>query len=292
MGVSSRPDGGESPLPGAEVRSIDSEHVGDEFKILVGRPSARSGPPRSVLFVSDPSIAFGTAFEVARLLGVTGDLPPLLVVGIGYPGDRMLALRQRDLTPTVTATYADVPDPAMMAGADRFVGFIRDELKPWVKEEYGVDARDSAFVGNSLGGLFATHVLLTRPSTFRRYGIGSPAYWWDDGVIFKTEARYAEHHSNLRADVYLSVGAYETPSGVRRYIDQLPAGRRREAMAKEAEDPSPDIVGQMLRMVECLRSRAYPALTMASAIFEGEYHQTAIPMNLSRALRNLYRAPL
>jgi hypothetical protein len=31
------------------------------------------------------------------------------------------------------------------------------------------------FFGDSLGGLFATHVLLSEPATFRRYSIGSAA---------------------------------------------------------------------------------------------------------------------
>jgi predicted alpha/beta superfamily hydrolase len=60
------------------------------------------------------------------------------------------------------------------------LAFLRDELKPWLQERYGADPDDSMFFGDSLGGLFATYVLLNEPTTFRRYGIGGPALDWDN----------------------------------------------------------------------------------------------------------------
>ena len=49
----------------------------------------------------------------------------------------------------------------MPGGADRFLAFLTDELKPWVQERYAVTFNDSMFFGDSRGGLFATYVLLT-----------------------------------------------------------------------------------------------------------------------------------
>src|SRR5690349_20360237 len=100
-----------------------------------------------------------------------------------------------------------------MAGADRFLAFICHELRPWTADRFGADTGDSTLYGASFGGLFVTHALFSDPSAFRRYGIGSPSYWWDDGVMFETEARYAESHDDLRARVFVSVGAYEYPAG-------------------------------------------------------------------------------
>jgi predicted alpha/beta superfamily hydrolase len=271
-------------LRNTEVHRLRSEHVGDEFKILIGRCDADAP---AVLFLSDGDLLFGTAVEMTRLLVFTQDLPPLLVVGIGYPSrDNFMGLRQRDFTPTDVAEGADVDDPAMMAGADRFAAFIREELRPWVVHRFDTDTSDSVFFGTSLGGLFATHVLLTAPETFRRYGIGSPAYWWDNGVIFETEAAYADTHSDLPASVYVSIGAYETQAGADHYVSQLPSDRR------EAEaGPFPDMVGDAERMVATLRGRGYPSLDLEFETLAGEYHQTALPVNLSRSLRYLFGAP-
>ena len=75
----------------------------------------------------------------------------------------------------------------MMPGADQFAGFLAEELKPWILDRFDVAQGDFGVFGFSLGGLFATHLLLTRPSAFQRYGIGSPSYWYGPKVIFETK---------------------------------------------------------------------------------------------------------
>jgi hypothetical protein len=275
------------------VHYLHSSHVGDEFRICVGRCGADDGGA-PVLFILDALLIFGTAFEIARLQHMIGDLPPVLVVGIGYRGTRMSeigAQRQRDLTPTASITGGHTQDPSQMAGADRFLAFIRDELMPWAGERYGTDTADATLYGASFGGLFATHALLSDPSAFRRYGIGSPSYWWDDGVMFQREAQYAESHSDLPARVFVSVGAYENPAGTRHYAEQLPPERRAKMEAEEAEDPSPDMVDQAERMVRQLEARGYPSLQIGFEVLPGEYHATAGPLNVSRSLRRLFGAP-
>ena len=99
-----------SPLPDTEVHYLRSEHVGDEFKIFVGHPHTSDTAPPSVLFMGDPWGDFGTAVGVTRLLNFSGDLPPLLIVAVGYRVvtiEENEAIRGRDFTPTVDLT-ADV----------------------------------------------------------------------------------------------------------------------------------------------------------------------------------------
>lgn len=250
-------------LPGTEVQYLRSDHVGDEFRILIGRCGDASAGPMPVLYVADPILVFGTTVEIVRLLSLAEHLPPaMLVVGIGYRGSTirdMHKIRQRDLTPV--ANRAEDPDPS--GGADRFLAFIRDELKPWVHERYPVDGDDSAFYGGSLGGLFATHVLFSEPATFRRYGIGSPAYWWAGEMMFDREAEYAAGHSDLAARVFVSVGERESADG-------------------------PDMVGQAERMVRQLRARGYPSLEIEFEVLAGEDHATVAPFNVSRSLRSIF----
>jgi predicted alpha/beta superfamily hydrolase len=293
-------DGGGHPvdepvLPGTEVYYVRSSQVADEFRICLGQCGAADGPV-PVLLVTDTLLIFGTALEIARMQNMSGDLPPTLVVGIGYRGTRMSEIgpqRQRDFTPTVSMRGGGhTQDPAQMAGADRFLAFITDELMPWAAERYGADTGDSTLYGASFGGLFATHVLFSEPAAFRRYGIGSPSYWWDDGVMFAREERYAETHDDLPARVFVSVGAYENPAGVRHSIDQLPAERRAKAEAEEAADPTPDMVEQAERMVRQLETRRYPSLEIGFDVFPGETHASVAPLNISRSLRWLNGAPL
>jgi uncharacterized protein len=283
----------ESPLPDTEVHYLRSEHVGDEFKVLVGLCGSCESAPPPVVFLGDPCFQFGTAVEMTRLLSLVEHLPALLVVGVGYRTTaiaEILDLRSRDFTPTVDLA-GTAKDPAMTAGAGRFLAFLRDELKPWVGDRYGVDPDDSAFFGDSYGGLFATYVLLSEPATFRRYGIGSPSFWWDGKVMFEHEAEYARTHGDLSAKVFFSVGAYENPEGRERFREQLPAGARAKAEAEDEADPPADMVADTERMVALLRGRAYPSLEIECEVLPGEYHETAPPLNLSRSLRYLFDAP-
>ena len=55
-----------------------------------------------------------------------------------------------------------------------------------------------------------------------------------------------------------------------------------------AESREPDVVEPMLRMVERLRSRAYPGLEVLTQIFEDEGHRSATAAAVSRWLCVLY----
>jgi predicted alpha/beta superfamily hydrolase len=174
-----------------------------------------------------------------------------------------------------------------MGGADRFVGFIVDELQPWVRDRYRVDPDDSAYFGHSQGGLFGNWVLLTHPTTFRRYGLGSPSLWWDHDMMFGLEAAYAARHDDLPAKVFFAVGAFEDHDGRQREVERLPADEREIAGLRHI-----DMVADTERMVAALRSRGYPGLVVGSVVLPDEFHVTVAPVNLSRSLRFLFDAPV
>jgi predicted alpha/beta superfamily hydrolase len=285
----------ESPLPNTEVHHLRSEHVGDEFKVLLAHSGEAVAGPRPVLVLADPWAAFGTAAEMVRVLRLSGSVPDTVVVGVGYRSaamDDIVRLRTRDLTPTVDRSrLSDSQPEAMMAGADAFLAFLRDELAPWLDGRHGADPADATFLGYSLGGLFATHVLLTDPTAFRRYAIGSPSLWWDDGVTFATAEAHAAANDDLAARVHCSVGELETLAGRRRFIEQLAPQARAAAEAEDAADGPVDMVADMQRMVALLNGRGYPSLELESEVLAGEYHETAPPVAMSRALRRLHGAP-
>ena len=282
-----------SPLPDTEVHYLRSANVGDEFKIVVGHCGASEGARQVPVFLGDTWANFGTAVEIIRLRRFSEVVPPILVVGVGYRTvdlNEIGALRCRDFTPTVDLA-SGYSNPDMMGGADRFLAFLRDELRPWVNERFDVDPDDSMFFGDSLGGLFATHVLLTEPTVFRRYGIGSPDFDWDKKLMFNREAAYAEAHDDLAAKVFFSVGSYENSEDAKRFRSRLAAETRAEVEAKLSGLPAWDLTADTERMVAALRSRAYPSLEIELEVLPDEYHDTAPPLNLSRSVRYLFDMP-
>jgi predicted alpha/beta superfamily hydrolase len=269
---------------------VRSSHVADEFKIFVGHCGTAVAAEPAVLYVTDANGLFGSAVDLVRSMQLARHLPPLLVVGIGYRVGGLtetITVRTRDLTPSFDAGFASLfPDQASMGGAAGLHAFIQTELMPWVASRFRVDPTDSTYFGHSLGGLFGAYVLMRAPATFQRYVIGSPALWWDHGVLFDLESQYAQEHDDLPARVFFGIGADETHDGRVREAANLPPEERTKATAWYI-----DMVADMTRMVERLRGRRYPSLDLHSEVFPGEFHVTVPLLNLSRGLRCLFDAP-
>jgi predicted alpha/beta superfamily hydrolase len=281
----------EMPVPGIEVHRLSSEHVGDEFAVftsLVGTP----GPtPPPVLYMPDAIYNFGLAVDTLRLLVGAGDIEAVLIVAIGYPveGDSE-RLRRRDLTPTADPAYTHRYS-SLHGGAEKFIAFLQGELKPWVRLRFDVDTDDSALFGYSLGGLFCTYVLLNHTEMFTRYGVGGPALHWDNGLMFEHERAYAGSHDDLAARVHFSVGSLDSSAGDRLWMTHLPLDKRAEAEESAAAELEWDSVRDTTRMVEALSSRRYPSLHLEFDVLPDEYHHTAPPTSLSKALRSMFDAP-
>ena len=112
--------------------------------------------------------------------------------------------------------------------------------------------------------------LFSRTADYDRYLVGSPSIWWNEGKLFEDEAAYADAHEDMKADVFISVGALE-----------------------EAVNPEPDdsrMVSNTVEMAERLRTRGYPNLRLTEHVFESETHLSVIPATMSRGLRALFAA--
>lgn len=258
-----------------EERVLHSSIDGRRYRLSVALPegyAARDTTRYPVLYVLD-GIAFARlAAEEVRMLRFVGAVRDVIVVGVDYDVPSMLATqgpRYDDLTPSRDSASDDaftrrlrstMPDAtARSGGAERFLRVLERDVIPAIATRYRV-TDDRGLWGHSLGGLFASWVLLAHPASFARYGISSPTLAWNDRELFAREAAYARAHDTLAAHVYLSVGADQGPDDATRFAAALGA-------------------------------RGYRRLDLASHVFEGETHASVVPSALSRALRYLYAAP-
>ena len=102
-------------------------------------------------------------------------MPPSIVVGIANV-DRMHNFTH----PTsIAAAMEQFPTSG---GSAAFQQFLSSELVPFVEANYRVSG-DRTLIGQSLGGLLATEVLLRMPYLFSHYLIISPSLWWDNGSV-------------------------------------------------------------------------------------------------------------
>jgi predicted alpha/beta superfamily hydrolase len=223
----------EVSVPGTELhefRTVD----GTLFDLYVALPEgyvADGSVQYPVFYLTDASTVFAGAVQMYRLLalGADDELPPLspmILVGVDRArssGVRIGMTRFFDLTPTSNAEF----------------------------DEGG---------GYSLGGLFATYALFASPETFTHYWVGSPSYWWDDGITFQLEEAYSAEHDDLEAEVFMSAGSLE---GM--------------------------MVPDMLRLAETLKTRGYESLHIDTQVLDGESHLSGAFLSLSRGLGSLYR---
>lgn len=261
-------------LAATEQHTLRSSDGGREYQVFVALPQSYGLGERSypVIYLLDGNSLFPIMAETVRLLRFYGEIRELIIVGVGYAqADTFLATmaaRTRDLTPSAPGWYEagcrasmpDAPESLGEGGAPAFLEFLREQLAPFIAENYRIDLADSSLLGYSFGGLFALYALFEQPQAFRQYFICSPSVWWDDELILEREKAYAAQHSDLPARVFLGVGGDEPAL----------------------------MVADMYRVLRALGDREYKSLELTSHFFEGESHMSVITAFMSRCLRKAF----
>lgn len=289
-------------MENTEIRTLHSDTIGETYKLLIAKPFGRPPQPNEkypVIYVLDAEIAFPMVRQIAMSLQFGLEAPPALIVGIAYSGDprRTLALRARDFTPTFDDTYAQYAvkweggtgREDSLGKAEDFLVFMRDEVAPFVEENYDADPNNATLFGSSFGGLFAAYALLTEPNNFRRYILSSPSLWWDSRYIFDLESQYADTHNDLDATVFIAAGGHERKEYGEKMIERAPPRMR------QATEDFKALLGDGAQMVEVvepfvaqLNARNYESLNLTLHIFPEETHSSTPPMAVSRGLRVVF----
>jgi hypothetical protein len=133
-------------------------------------------------------------------------LPPSIVVGIANTN------RKRDFTYRAADTFkfpADIASYqksyAAAGGSEKFMTFIEKELEPYIDQHYKTNT-SRTLIGQSLGGLLATEILLKKPGLFTNYLIVSPSLWWDDQSLLTKAAEQIKAFPKTKMNVYIAVG--------------------------------------------------------------------------------------
>ena len=262
-----------------------------EYRIMVSQPE---GPPpeggHAVTYVLDGDDLFPVVTSLLRLQGGTGKLSkhngiaPGIVVAIGYPGES-----RRDFDYTLPApagppeTYRNGKPypPRPGGGADAFFGFLEKELRPEIEKRYPVNKSKQTLLGNGYGGLFALHVLFTKPETFQTYIASSPSIWWNDRYILQEEKSFAEKiaKSPVKARVVITAGELE--QSLTKIEAAWPEDEREEHRLKITRRK---MVDNTRELAWRLSELAEHGLVSEYRLFPGESHKSVVPMAISHAL--------
>jgi len=88
-------------------------------------------------------------------------------------------------------------------GSTKFISFIEKELQPFIQKRFKTTSTKT-IIGQSLGGLLATEILLTKPTLFTKYIIVSPSLWWDNASLL--QGKVTNWSINDTLQVYIAVG--------------------------------------------------------------------------------------
>jgi hypothetical protein len=234
-----------------------SDELDTDYAVYVRAPEASAGPgPWPALIFLDGDYSFDIAADVYRTLRKSGDIPPAVVVAVGYakpfndPGNR----RGRDYTPTAA------PEEPTSGGADRFLAHLIGPLWTELARRYPLHQESSVLAGHSLSSLLALHALFQPRPFFRRVLAGAPSIWWDNRSFLGIMKRFRDQQATLPAHLFLGVGTDETVS----------------------------MLGDLLLMEKQLAERPFAGLQITSVKFPGRDHYNVMPDLFSAGLRTFF----
>lgn len=142
--------------------------------------------------IIDPRTSFGghdwRVDEVADSLMRANKMAEIIIVGIYNSPDRA----------------PEYSDSELGRG---YINFVATELKPLIDQTYRTkpDAKNTAVMGSSMGGLSAFLFVWQRPEIFSKAGCLSSAFLWEDNKILKEVKNYSGRKKPIR--VYLDDGS-------------------------------------------------------------------------------------
>jgi len=257
----------------AKRHSIKSGFNGKTYELYVSLPkkySEQDSLHYPVLYVLDGKFSFKSMSSIREGLDLGKEIKDIIIVSIDdscITDADWFASRYNDFTPssilqadTLWSKIMNIPEGKLKSGgAESFLNTLENEVIPYINDHYKTSA-DRGLSGHSLGGLFAGYCLLKKPGLFKRYGINSPSFWWNNSELVRNEAYYASQHEELSAKVFFSVGGAE------------------DAM----------MLAPFNAFTNSIKSRNYKGLSMTVKIFEEETHLSVVPGGGSRTLRVLY----
>ncbi len=263
------------------VFDLPTASNGIDYRIYVRKPlrDPENGEKPSCFYFLDPLRLFVPSAAMTSNYEYFNYIPTSFFIGIGYTdeadGIPKTENRTRDYTPTkftppdTSHFLSNNPaDYIGSGGTDAFIKVLNEEIIPFVEDYFNTYESDRVLIGQSLSGLGATHILLTKPELFNRYLIVSPSLWWDDWNYERHERYIMKQVSNVEGDlfkkntrVYFAVGEEEDGFGM---------------------------VTDLYLLVNALKMKRINNLKIHLDVLEGEIHEGVFPSAFMKGILGIY----
>ena len=196
-------------IPRSSVVEITDATSQLTYPLFIKLPKGYDKNPNKkypVIYLTDAWYAFQIVSGATRYPMNANKMAQAIIVGISYSkGSKGDSSRVFDYTPNVSKSWRK-----KTGGAPQYMQFIEQHVFKYMSQNYRVDKNNRTFIGNSLGGLFGSYVLLTKPQLFKNYILGSPSFWFDNNAIFRLERAVSSNIDKLNANVFIAIGERES----------------------------------------------------------------------------------
>lgn len=201
----------------ADIPDFPSKILGNSRSITVYLPPSYASEKSRrypVLYAQDGQNLFdrrtaflGREWELDETLErriKDGMLPEIIVVGVWNTPARM-----EEYTPG--------------AGGDRYVRFLVEELKPTIDRRFRTrhDARNTAILGSSMGGLISTWAALRRPDVFGQAASLSSVFQFMGEATTRLLSQIFDSKKKPPVRLYFDFGTKEVDEKPERYVAYL-----------------------------------------------------------------------
>lgn len=182
--------------------TIEATQLGYAKKIWIYLPKNYDSSKKKypVIYMHDAQNLFDAKTSFVGEWNIDEKLDSLnaqvIVVGIEHGNEKRLD----ELTPYKNSNYGG-------GNADNYLEFIVKTLKPEIDTKYRTktNARNTAIMGSSIGGLVSFYAILKYPEVFGRAGIFSPAFWFNQEEIIELTKKAPK----LKTKIYFLCGDNE-----------------------------------------------------------------------------------
>lgn len=246
-------------IPNTQQLTLQSKIVANqEYVLHINLPGNYNDTTKNfpVVYLLDSQWDFPLLSSIYGQQYYDGFIPEVIIVGITWGGanPNYDQLRARDLTPP------NAVQGVMYGNAANFLGFIKNELTPFVESTFRVKKNDRTLVGSSFGGLFTLYALFNETSFFQKYILTSPATSWGNEAIYKIEKEYSAKNKTLPVRLYMAAGQMED-------------------------------VNMFTKWVNTLESRNYGGLNLQTKVLENIGHSGTKPEGYTRGMQWAFKRP-
>jgi predicted alpha/beta superfamily hydrolase len=185
----------EASCSSIKKKAIESKILGEKRVLFVRLPGnyKNSAAKYPVLYILDGHMLIEKSYKkIFDGLAENDQVPDVIMVGIANRGGIVRSSRNRDFDPDGK-------------GAQNFLNFIKQELIPFIDENFRTnDCR--VLMGHSSAGLFTIFALFADPELFTGYIPSCPALSADDKTVFDMARAFGKIQKAKNHYLFIGIG--------------------------------------------------------------------------------------